>query len=54
MSISTTQTLTLTSRDWEAFFSALDDADRLRPQLAAAARRYQSRRPAPNASSDAD
>jgi uncharacterized protein (DUF1778 family) len=48
------ETLTLTSRDWEAFLSALDDADRPRPRLAAAARRYQSRRPAPDAPSDAD
>jgi len=36
--------LTLTSRDWEAFLAALDDADRPRPRLAAAARHYQSRR----------
>jgi len=38
------ETLTLTPRDWEAFLEALDDADRPRPRLAAAARRYQSRR----------
>ena len=34
------ETLTLTPRDWEAFLSALDDADRPRPRLEAAARRY--------------
>jgi uncharacterized protein (DUF1778 family) len=38
------ETLTLTPRDWEAFLAALDDTDRPRPRLAAAARRYQSRR----------
>jgi uncharacterized protein (DUF1778 family) len=38
------ETLTLTPRDWEAFLAALDDADRPRPRLAAAARRYRSRR----------
>lgn len=38
------ESLTLSPRDWEAFLAALDDADRPRPRLAAAARRYQSRR----------
>jgi Protein of unknown function (DUF1778) len=38
------ETLTLSPRDWEAFLAALDDADRPRPRLEAAARRYQSRR----------
>ena len=38
------ETLTLTPRDWEAFLAALDDADRPRPRLAAAARRYRSQR----------
>lgn len=38
------EALTLTPRDWEAFLSALDDAERPRPRLAAAARRYQGRR----------
>ena len=38
------ETLTLSPRDWEAFLTALDDVDRPRPRLAAAARRYQSRR----------
>jgi uncharacterized protein (DUF1778 family) len=38
------ETLTLTPRDWDAFLAALDDADRPRPRLAAAARRYQDRR----------
>ena len=37
------ETLTLSPRDWQAFLAALDD-DRPRPRLAAAARRYQSRR----------
>lgn len=40
------ETLTLSPRDWEAFLAALDDADRPRPRLAAAARRHQSRRDA--------
>jgi len=38
------EALTLTPRDWEAFLAALDDADRPRPRLEAAARRYLSRR----------
>jgi len=38
------ETLTLTPRDWEAFLAALDEPDRSRPRLAAAARRYQKRR----------
>jgi uncharacterized protein (DUF1778 family) len=38
------EALTLSPRDWEAFLAALDDADRPRPRLAAAARRYPSRR----------
>jgi len=38
------ETLTLTLRDWEAFLAALDDTERPRPRLEAAARRYQSRR----------
>ena len=38
------ETLTLTPRDWEAFLTALDHADRPRPRLKAAARRYQGRR----------
>jgi uncharacterized protein (DUF1778 family) len=38
------ETLTLTPRDWEAFLAALDDADRPRPRLKSAARRYQGRR----------
>lgn len=38
------ETLTLTPRDWDAFLAALDNADRPRPRLAAAARRYWSRR----------
>jgi uncharacterized protein (DUF1778 family) len=38
------EALTLSPRDWEAFLAALDDVDRPRPRLAAAVRRYQSRR----------
>lgn len=38
------ETLTLTPRDWESFLAALDDADRPRPRLAAAAQRDQNRR----------
>jgi uncharacterized protein (DUF1778 family) len=38
------EALTLTPRDWEAFLTALDGADRPRPRLAAAARRYRSLR----------
>ena len=38
------EVLTLTPRDWEAFLTALDDADRPRPRLEAAARRYLERR----------
>jgi uncharacterized protein (DUF1778 family) len=38
------ETLTLTPRDWDAFVAALDDADRPRPRLTEAARRYRSRR----------
>lgn len=38
------ESLTLSSRDWEAFLAALDEADRPRPRLEAAARRYRSRR----------
>jgi uncharacterized protein (DUF1778 family) len=38
------ETLTLSSRDWDAFLSALDEPDRPRPRLEAAARRYQGRR----------
>jgi uncharacterized protein (DUF1778 family) len=38
------ETLTLTPRDWAAFLTALDDAERPRPRLEAAAGRYRSRR----------
>ena len=38
------ETLTLSSRDWDAFLTALDQADKLRPRLEAAARRYRERR----------
>ena len=38
------ETLTLTPRDWEAFLAALDDTDRPRPRLEAAARQYLSQR----------
>ena len=38
------ETLSLSPRDWKAFLAAVDDADRLRPRLKAAARRYRTRR----------
>ncbi len=38
------ESLTLTPRDWEAFASALDNADRPRPNLETAAKRYRARR----------
>ena len=38
------ETLTLTRRDWRAFLSGLDRADRRRPRLEAAAKRYLRRR----------
>ena len=38
------ETLTLTPRDWEAFRSSLDEAERPCPRLEAAARRYEERR----------
>lgn len=34
------ETLTLTPRDWDAFFTALDNADKPRPKLQAAATEY--------------
>lgn len=34
------KTLMLSPRDWEAFFNALDNADKPRPQLQAAAQNY--------------
>ncbi|MBI4753833.1 MAG: DUF1778 domain-containing protein [Betaproteobacteria bacterium] len=38
--LSESETLTLTSRDWEAFFTALDETDKPRPKLEAAAQDY--------------
>lgn len=38
------EALTLSPRDWGAFLAALDDSDRPRPRLVAAARRYRRRR----------
>jgi len=38
------ETLILTERDWRAFLSALDKAERRRPKLEAAAKRYLGRR----------
>ncbi len=35
-----TENLTLSKRDWDAFFNALDHADQPRPQLQAAAQDY--------------
>lgn len=34
------ETLTLSRRDWDAFFNALDNTDKPRPQLEAAAQDY--------------
>lgn len=42
-----TETIALTRRDWDAFFTALDNTDKPRPKLAAAIQRHrdwQSRR----------
>ncbi len=38
--------ITLTSRDWNAFAKALDAADKRRPKLSAAMKRYRDRIPA--------
>jgi uncharacterized protein (DUF1778 family) len=38
------ETRTLTQHDWKAFLAGLDDADRARPKLEAAAKRYMKRR----------
>ncbi|MGQ0653959.1 MAG: type II toxin-antitoxin system TacA family antitoxin [Betaproteobacteria bacterium] len=38
------ETLTLSARDWRAFLSGLDKAERRRPKLEAAAKRYLTRR----------
>ncbi len=38
------ETLILTQKDWKAFFAGLDNADRPRPKLEAAAKRYMKRR----------
>jgi uncharacterized protein (DUF1778 family) len=38
------ENLTLSARDWSAFTAALDRADKPRPKLAAAAKRYLRRR----------
>ncbi len=38
--LSESETLTLSPRDWEAFFAALDNTDEPRPKLAAAATEY--------------
>ena len=35
-----TETLTLSTRDWDAFFAALDNVDKVRPKLAEAASDY--------------
>lgn len=35
--------VTLTSRDWNAFAKALDNADKRRPKLSAAMKRYRDR-----------
>ena len=36
------ETLTFSRRDWDAFFAALDNADKPRPRLEAAAQTYQA------------
>lgn len=38
------ETFTLTARDWRAFLGGLDKADRRRPRLEKAAKRYAARR----------
>jgi uncharacterized protein (DUF1778 family) len=38
------ETLTLSPRDWDAFFAALDSTDKPRPKLEAAATEYLARR----------
>lgn len=38
------ETLTLSPRDWRAFLTGLDKAERRRPRLEAAAKRYLARR----------
>ena len=42
--VSERETLSLAPRGWKAFFAGLDEADRPRPKLEAAARRYKKRR----------
>jgi uncharacterized protein (DUF1778 family) len=39
--LSQSEMLTLSPRDWEAFFEALDQVDKPRPKLEAAMRRHQ-------------
>lgn len=38
------ENLTLTAEDWKAFFKGLDRANRPRPKLAAAVKRYHTKR----------
>lgn len=40
--LSEAESLTLSSRDWEAFFMALDNTDKPRPKLSAAMQRYRA------------
>jgi uncharacterized protein (DUF1778 family) len=42
--VSEHELLTLSARDWEIFLTALDEAEKPRPRLAAAVRRYRERR----------
>ena len=42
------ETLSLSPRDWDAFFSALDNTDKPRPQLEAAAADYLAWRNSPS------
>jgi len=44
--VSENETFILTARDWDAFLNGLDEPDRPRPKLKAAARRYRARRKA--------
>lgn len=43
------ETLTLSPRDWDSFFAALDSIDKPRPELEAAASDYLAWRNCPNA-----
>ena len=40
--LSESEVITLSARDWKAFFKALDHADKRRPKLSAATRRHRA------------